>query len=197
MRELALHILDVAENALQAGASLIRLDVRVDANARLLRIAAADNGCGMSPEVLAGVSDPFFTSRASRRFGFGIALLEQSVLNADGKLTVQSVPGKGTLITAQYPLLHINRPPMGDLAGTLFLLLTCSERCEFIVNSALQEGSVHTLDTRGLSCVNESTARVSRELKARLDTLFPAGFADPWADPTFLSHERRSVRASG
>ena len=122
MTELALHILDVAENGIRAEASQINMLVREDWNNELLEITIEDNGKGMDPGVMEQVEDPFFTTRTTRRVGLGIPLFKQHAEMAGGSLQLISEPAKGTRIRALFGLRHPDRQPMGDLAGIILLL---------------------------------------------------------------------------
>ena len=72
MTEIALNVLDVAENSVRANASLVEIEVKIDQKNDLLSVLIKDNGCGMSREQLEHVEDPFFTTRKTRKVGLGI-----------------------------------------------------------------------------------------------------------------------------
>ena len=78
MRELSLNVLDIAQNSISAGASLVEIDVTVNHAGDLMRILIRDNGCGMTPEQLQSVRDPFFTTRTTRKVGMGIPLFKMA-----------------------------------------------------------------------------------------------------------------------
>ena len=101
MRELALNILDIAENSLSAGAKLVEIRVIADLPADRLTISVRDDGCGMDAEMLARVTDPFTTSRTTRKVGMGIPLFKFSAESAGGSFDIRSEKGKGTLVTLQ------------------------------------------------------------------------------------------------
>ena len=63
MQELSMNVLDIAENSVKAGASLIEITLTLDRAASRLTLCVKDNGCGMSEELAARVTDPFCTSR--------------------------------------------------------------------------------------------------------------------------------------
>lgn len=123
MQELSLHILDVAENALQAGATRIEIIIEEDLVADQLIITVRDNGCGMSPEQLARINDPFFTTRTTRHVGLGIPLFKAAAEQCNGNLTVESRPGVGTTLRAIFQHSHIDRAPIGDIASTLLAII--------------------------------------------------------------------------
>ncbi len=123
MRELSLHLLDIAENSISAGATRIVISVREDLVADELWLAVEDNGRGMSPEMVEKVLDPFVTTRTTRKVGLGIPLLKQAAEACAGFLTVESELGKGTKLTTKFQHSHIDRMPLGNLEDTIITLL--------------------------------------------------------------------------
>jgi len=122
MKELSLHLLDVAKNSVSAGAAHIGIALEEDEAGRL-RITIADDGRGMSPEFLARVTDPFTTTRTTRKVGLGLPLYRLSAEQTGGSLDIQSQEGKGTTVTAVFYRRHLDCPPLGDLAGTVAMLI--------------------------------------------------------------------------
>ena len=100
MKEIALHILDIAQNSISAKATLVELTLSETPEA--ITFTIVDNGRGMSPELLAQVSDPFTTTRTTRKMGLGIPLLRMAVEQTGGSLTIDSTEGVGTTVTAQF-----------------------------------------------------------------------------------------------
>ena len=78
MRELSLNVLDIAQNSIAAGATCIELTVDVSLQEDRLTIRIADNGCGMTPEQIAQVRDPFYTTRTTRKVGMGVPLFRMA-----------------------------------------------------------------------------------------------------------------------
>ena len=117
MRDLSLHLLDLIQNSVKAGASLI--EIIITEKAGLLTIELNDNGCGMSEEFLQRVESPFTTTRTTRKVGLGIPLFKQAALMAGGDFGIISRQGEGTRIKASFEINNIDRAPMGDLAGTI------------------------------------------------------------------------------
>ena len=115
MEELSLHLLDLIQNSVKAGASLV--EIIITEKAGLLTIILEDNGCGMSEEFLSRVESPFTTTRTTRKVGLGIPLFKQAALMAGGDFSITSRQGEGTRLTATFELDNIDRAPMGDLAG--------------------------------------------------------------------------------
>jgi len=123
MRELALHLLDIAENSVAAGAKRIEIGVDEDAKNDRLRICVKDDGRGMDEEMVARVVDPFVTSRTTRKVGLGIPLLKAAAESCNGYLSITSAPGRGTTLEAAFQRSHIDRMPLGDVSGTLYTLI--------------------------------------------------------------------------
>ena len=147
MRELALHILDIAENSIAAGASQIAIGIRKDTRNDELVITVKDNGQGMDDELIAKVMDPFITSRTTRKVGLGIPLLKQAANACNGDLTIQSQPGKGTLLTAKFQECHIDRMPIGNLADTFLTLLLGTPEVNWVLGYQVNDEIFHFDDT--------------------------------------------------
>ena len=123
MKEIALHILDIAENSIAAQATAIEILIEDDAVRNRLRVSIRDDGQGMDPATLQAIGDPFVTSRTTRVAGLGVPLLKAAAEACNGCLTVQSAPAGGTALSAEFQRDHIDRMPLGDLAGTLLGLV--------------------------------------------------------------------------
>jgi anti-sigma regulatory factor (Ser/Thr protein kinase) len=140
MREISLHILDIAENAIRAGAMRIEIEVEADRQADTLTVTVRDDGCGMPPEILAGVKDPFVTTRTERKVGLGLPLLAANCEATGGSLDVQSKPGRGTTVKAVFGLSHIDRPPMGALHETVRTLAAGNEERRIVLRVRSEKG---------------------------------------------------------
>lgn len=125
MREIALHLLDIAENSVAAESRDIRIDVVEDLQHDLLTVSIKDDGRGMDAETAKRVLDPFYTTRTTRKVGLGIPLLKLAAEQTEGGLSLETEPGKGTRIEASFCHSHIDRMPLGDV-GTTFLTLLIS-----------------------------------------------------------------------
>lgn len=131
MRELALHILDLVQNAIEAGAGKVELEIVEDLGADTLTICVRDNGRGMDENQCKTVIDPFVTSRTTRRIGLGLPLIDMSTRQCDGFLNIDSVVGQGTVVKAVYRHSHIDRPPLGNMVETLKTLLIGNSSLDF------------------------------------------------------------------
>jgi anti-sigma regulatory factor (Ser/Thr protein kinase) len=146
MRDISLHILDIAENSVRAGASLIRIVVAIDQAQDTLTVVIEDNGCGMSREMMDRVKSPFTTSRTTRKVGLGIPLFAAGCENTGGSLDIESAPGEGTKLTAVYRNSHIDRPPLGDIAQTVCALVLMNPEIDFDFTARRDEA--FAFDTR-------------------------------------------------
>ncbi len=140
MKELSLHILDIVQNSTKASASHIEIEVTEDMRANLLSFTVRDDGCGMKKEVLKTITDPFSTSRTTRRVGLGLSLLQLACEQCRGMMTITSEEGNGTTVTARFQYDHIDRAPLGDMVTTLITLITGDPDIDF--------SYVHRVDDR-------------------------------------------------
>jgi anti-sigma regulatory factor (Ser/Thr protein kinase) len=122
MQDLSLHILDIAENSINASAKNIDIRIVEDTKKDMLTIEIIDDGKGMNSEFKDKVIDPFTTTRTTRKVGLGIPLLKAASEIAGGRLTIESAPGTGTIVTATFQLSHIDRKPVGSMADTILTL---------------------------------------------------------------------------
>ena len=158
MKELSLNILDVAENSVKAGASLTQILLTEQDNVLTLEII--DDGCGMSDEVVRAVTDPFYTTRTTRKVGMGIPLLKLACEQTDGKLTISSVTEQadpvnhGTHVTATFHMDHIDFTPIGDVSASILTLIQGHPDTDFLFRHQRGDGVVE-LDTRALREVLE------------------------------------------
>jgi hypothetical protein len=123
MREIALHLLDIAENSVAAESRNIRMDVSENLQSDLLQVSITDDGKGMDEQIAKQVLDPFYTTRTTRKVGLGIPLLKLAAESAGGGLTLETESGKGTRIEASFRHSHIDRMPLGDVGTTILTLL--------------------------------------------------------------------------
>ena len=147
MRELALNILDITENSVKAKASLVTVLVQARNNTLTIRIE--DDGCGMDAEFLARVTDPFTTTRTTRKVGMGIPLFKMAAEMTGGTFDIRSEKGKGTTVEATFVLDSIDRAPLGDLADTVVTLLGDDKGTEFVFDIRV-DGEKFVFDTREL-----------------------------------------------
>lgn len=151
MKELSLHLLDIAQNSVTAGAGHIDLALEED-EGRDCRLVIADDGKGMTPELLASVTDPFTTTRTTRKVGLGLPLLRMMAEQTGGRMDIESQVGVGTTVTALFRASHIDCPPLGDLPSTVSLLIQGAPDVEWTYRHTTPKGSF-VLDTRELRAV--------------------------------------------
>jgi len=147
LRELALHLLDIAENSVSALASIIQISIEENRAADRLRIVIEDNGKGMDAQTVARITDPFVTSRTTRKVGLGIPLLKAAAEACNGGLEIWSEVGKGTTVTVEFQLSHIDRMPLGDLSSTLMTLVIGSPEVRWILQYTV-DGQTFEFDTQ-------------------------------------------------
>ena len=147
MKDVSLNILDIVQNSIKAGASLIR--VALVEQDGVLRITIEDNGSGMAPELAARVTDPFVTTRDTRSVGLGLPFYRQAAEQTGGSLELVSELGKGTTVTAVFHTGHIDAPPLGDMPATVQTLIQGSPEIDFDYLHE-RDGKTSALDTRFL-----------------------------------------------
>ena len=165
MQELSLNILDVAQNSVRAGATLTEITVDEQPADDRLTISIRDNGCGMAPEQVRQVTDPFFTTRNTRRVGLGVPLLKMAAELTGGSLEITSEPGRGTSLRAVFGLNHIDRMPLGDIAATICSLVQCNPDIDFLYTFRHGDASF-CADTREFRAVLEGIPLSTPEVVA-------------------------------
>ncbi|MBP3314654.1 MAG: sensor histidine kinase [Clostridia bacterium] len=151
MKELSLNILDVAKNSTAAGATKVEISLEL-AESGILTISIIDNGCGMSEETLMGVTNPFYTTRKTRKVGMGLPLLKMAAEQTGGELRISSSTEKGnsgTSLSATFDTKSIDCMPLGDIISTVCILIAGSPEVDFLFTDKRQSGCVQ-LDTAQL-----------------------------------------------
>lgn len=177
MHEIALHILDIAENGVTAEADCIHIHVEEKRGANILKIVVGDNGKGIAPEKIHRLTDPFYTTRTTRKVGLGLSLFETAARQCQGDFEIESEPGKGTRVTATFQYDHIDRAPLGDMAATIATLIIGNPNVDFVYRHSI-DGRLFLLDTREIKqathaaslsdpvVVHRLTRQVREELRA-------------------------------
>ena len=147
MQELSMNILDVAENSVRAGASLVEITVDEKPLSDLLTVTISDNGCGMTPEQVRNVTDPFYTTRSTRKVGLGVPFFKMAAELTGGKLEIRSAVGKGTVVNARFVRSSIDLMPLGDINETISTLIHCNPQIDFLYTRRFEDNEM-TLDTR-------------------------------------------------
>lgn len=142
MKEIALHLLDIVQNSVRAGASHVDIRFLLGADG-VLEMGVKDDGCGMSAELLDRVRSPFTTTRTTRKVGLGIPLLMQNAMQTGGRVDIQSKEGEGTDIAAFFVTGSIDCLPLGDLASTMASIIMGSpDKPEFTLRCVSPEGEM-------------------------------------------------------
>jgi hypothetical protein len=149
MEDLSLHVLDIVENAVAAGAKRVRIAITESAARNALSLRVTDDGRGMTAREQARALDPFFTT-GRKRTGLGLPLLAHTAEICGGRLTIASVPGRGTSVAARFPLSHVDRPPLTKMAETLMTLFFGHPETDFHYR--------HTRNGRVFICLRKGRA---------------------------------------
>lgn len=147
MEDLSLHILDIAENSIKAGASSIYITVEENTKSNELNLRITDNGKGMSEEECRQASNPFYSTNTKKRIGLGLSLMKQATNDAAGSFTVSSQKNKGTTITATFTYDHLDRKPLGNMAATMIALIASKPNISLRYRHAVN-GRVFGFNTR-------------------------------------------------
>ena len=144
MEDFSLYVLDITMNSVRAGAD--EIDVSITEAGDTLTLTVRDNGCGMTEEQLAHLTDPFFTTRKTRGVGLGVPFLKMLSEMTGGSLNVVSTPapdaGHGTTLTATFGRHHIDFVPLGDLVGTVVTLVQGSPAVNFTYTHRTENAEV-------------------------------------------------------
>ncbi len=132
MEDFSLHLLDVAENALAAGAGRIEISIFEQSKKNLMTIEIKDNGCGMDEQTVKRALDPFYTTKPDKRVGMGLPMLAQAAKEAVGNIEIQTTPGKGTTVLASFKLSHPDLKPLGDMMATMATLGCAHPQVHFV-----------------------------------------------------------------
>ena len=171
MQDLSLHILDLVENSISAGAKRIEIRVVEDSKKDLLSIEIKDDGKGMSKEMVGKVLDPFVTTRTTRRVGLGLSLFAQAARSCNGEVKIESKLGKGARLVGTFQLSHIDLKPWGSMVDTLITLMVGNPEIDFFYHHQ-KDRFEYTLDTvvikKGLGEVSISNPAVISALRGDL-----------------------------
>jgi hypothetical protein len=163
--ELSLNILDIGMNSLAAGAGEIQIAVLESVKHDWLVIRIRDDGRGMDSQTLTRVLARNFTTKSSRKkpIGLGLAMLRQSSEMCGGTFDIRSAPGQGASITASMRLSHVDRPPLGDLNGTLLALCAGNESVDVQLHYRSDEGTFHFSSQEGTQHEPRRTQEAQRQ----------------------------------
>jgi hypothetical protein len=172
MKDLSLHILDIVQNSISAGALLIQTVICENPEKDIYSLTITDDGKGMNNDTLQKATDPFFTSRTTRNVGLGLPLLKQNTERTGGSFSLLSHPGKGTVVKANFIYRNIDRLPLGDIGCTMALLASANPSIDFTYSHFTNEGNF-TFDTREIKAeldgISISHAEVTRFIKEMIN----------------------------
>jgi signal transduction histidine kinase len=95
-------LLNLMKNALEAMDGGGRLVLKSGAEEEMVWFSVTDTGVGMSPEVLAKIFNPFFTTK-DKGTGLGLAVIHKIVTDHHGSILVESTPGQGSTFVVKLP----------------------------------------------------------------------------------------------
>jgi len=149
MIEISLHILDIAQNSIKANASLVEIAVEENTQSNQLIVIIKDDGCGMSPEFLKDVTNPFRTTRTTRKVGLGLSMFKSAAELTGGSFLITSEVGVGTEVKATFVYDSIDRQPLGDMASTVSTIISGHPQIDYIYRHSYN-GNEFELNTREL-----------------------------------------------
>lgn len=177
MKELSLHITDIMQNSVAAGATLVTLEVNEQPSSDVLEFEITDNGCGMEEETLKNVTDPYTTGRTTRRVGLGIPLLKHAAESTGGSFSVKSKKGVGTCVYAKFGYSHIDREPLGDMTQTMLQIITSFEDTDFVYVHKIKDKEFK-IDTRELKKILDGVSFKNFEVTRWLEEYLKENEAD-------------------
>lgn len=153
MKELSLNILDISQNSLKAGAKNVSICLDEITEQNTLKLEISDDGCGMSAEMVSNVTDPFCTSRKTRKVGLGIPLLKLAAEQTGGYLSIVSKheleypDNHGTVVTAVFRTDSIDFTPLGDIISTLVTIIQGHPEVDYLYSHRTLKGEI-SFDTK-------------------------------------------------
>ena len=159
-----MNVLDVAENSMRAQSENVIITITEDSEKDLMTIVIQDDGCGMTEEQVKQVTDPFFTTRTTRKVGLGVPFFKMAAEMAEGEFSIRSKLGEGTTTTATFRLSHIDRMPLGDIASTMQMLI-CSHEDVNVEYTQTVDGREFSVSTNQLKEVLEGVSLETPEIR--------------------------------
>ena len=138
MHDISLHLLDLIENSVTAGASVVAIVLDINPRTDTLHLAVDDNGAGLQTRAEEAIN-PFYTTKSHKRVGLGLSLLEAAAEQSEGRMTLGSSPELGGVrVEVRMRLSHLDRPPVGDLAATVSTMVSAHPKVE--IRACLRKG---------------------------------------------------------
>ncbi len=173
MDDLSLYVLDITMNSVRAGAK--NIDIVLAEEGEWLTFSVTDDGCGMSAEQVARLSDPFFTTRKTRKVGLGIPFLTMLAEMTGGRVEIQSTPeaespdAHGTVIKATFGRNHIDFIPLGDMVETVKTLIQGSPDINFTYTHTMSDREVRLSCAELRGILGEEISLAEFEVLAWID----------------------------
>lgn len=172
MKDLSLHILDIVENSVKAGAKTVTLEFAW--NDTVFSFLVSDDGPGFPEGVREDPADPFRTTRTERKVGLGLALLKDSAEQCGGKMKIGQGDKGGVKIEADFDLSHIDSKPIGDIEDLIITCMTAWPRMDWIVNVGdTREEILNTVQIKGvLDEINMNSPEARKFIRRQLSSAF-------------------------
>ncbi|MDR1006284.1 MAG: ATP-binding protein [Bacteroidales bacterium] len=152
MKDLSMHVLDLLANSTVVGSTRIDLNVKDSLKENVYSFEIIDNGKGMSPSLLAKVTDPYTTTRSTRKVGLGLPLVKMNCEQCNGGFDLKSELGAGTVLRFWFEHNNIDRPPLGDLADAIVFTAAMNEQIRFVYTHTTDDGT-YVFDTDEIKSV--------------------------------------------
>lgn len=164
MKNIALHILDLVENSVRASAKKVRVSISEMIESDRYVLTIEDDGAGMVEDVAKKATDPFYTSRSTRKVGMGLPLIQLNAERTGGSFSLRSKPGKGTTLEACFVLSHTDRLPLGEIDDVLVLLATGYPLVRLIYTHKTDSG-IYCFDTKEIMEITGNLQESSMEVR--------------------------------
>ena len=182
MKNVALHILDLAENSVRAKARMVQVTIKEDPGNDLYLLSVEDDGEGMDEEEKAKATDPFYTSRSTRKVGLGLPLIKQNAERTGGSFALFSEPGKGTKLEAKFVMSHPDRLPLGEIDEVLVLLAVSSPQMHLVYKHETMKGS-YLFDTEIIKEIIGDFQDINMEIRNFLREMIIENLKEIKAEP--------------
>lgn len=182
MKSIALHILDLVENSARAKARKVVVAVEEDPAGDRYLLTIDDDGEGMEETVLQQATDPFYTSRTTRKVGLGLPLIKQNAERTGGSFRLTSTPGIGTRLEARFVMSHPDRLPLGEIDDVLVLLAVGYPRLRLVYEHRTAHGQ-YRFDTEAIREIVGNIQESHLEIRKFLREMILENLKDIQAEP--------------
>jgi len=147
MEDISLFVLDLVQNSIAAEATKVIIEIIECKQNKRLSLTIQDDGKGMDEHLVSKVTDPFYTTRTTRKVGLGLPMAKASVQGCGGSFAISSRKGEGTKVTMIFKTNHFDCPPLGSMDQTLAALISTNINVDFVYKHSTQKGTLD-FDTR-------------------------------------------------